>query len=229
MTMTTTNTIIDQIPFDAAGFADNPEPRCPCLLLLDVSTSMDGAPIDELNAGLVSLRDDLHADQLALKRVEIGIVTFGPPKTQLPFESAEVFTPPKLVAEGDTPMGAAILHGLEMVRQRKDEYRANGISYYRPWVFLITDGTPTTSDAWQAAADAVRTGEDSKAFAFFAIGVSKADMEKLKEVSVREPLRLDGLKFRDLFKWLSASLKSVSSSTPGAEVKLTAPTGWATV
>ena len=229
MTMTTTNTIIDQIPFDAAGFADNPEPRCPCLLLLDVSTSMDGAPIDELNAGLVSLRDDLHADQLALKRVEIGIVTFGPPRTQLPFESAEVFTPPKLVAEGDTPMGAAILHGLEMVRQRKDEYRANGISYYRPWVFLITDGTPTTSDAWQAAADAVRTGEDSKAFAFFAIGVSKADMEKLKEVSVREPLRLDGLKFRDLFKWLSASLKSVSSSTPGAEVKLTAPTGWATV
>jgi uncharacterized protein YegL len=229
MTMTTTNTIIDQIPFDAAGFADNPEPRCPCLLLLDVSTSMDGAPIDELNAGLVSLRDDLHADQLALKRVEIGIVTFGPPKTQLPFESAEVFTPPKLVAEGDTPMGAAILHGLEMVRQRKDEYRANGISYYRPWVFLITDGTPTTSDAWQAAADAVRTGEGSKAFAFFAIGVSKADMEKLKEVSVREPLRLDGLKFRDLFKWLSASLKSVSSSTPGAEVKLTAPTGWATV
>jgi uncharacterized protein YegL len=229
MTMTTTNTIIDQIPFDAAGFADNPEPRCPCLLLLDVSTSMDGAPIDELNAGLVSLRDDLHADQLALKRVEIGIVTFGPPRTQLPFESAEVFTPPKLVAEGDTPMGAAILHGLEMVRQRKDEYRANGISYYRPWVFLITDGTPTTSDAWQAAADAVRTGEDSKAFAFFAIGVSKADMEKLKEVSVREPLRLEGLKFRDLFKWLSASLKSVSSSTPGAEVKLTAPTGWATV
>ena len=228
MTMTTT-TAIDQIPFDAAGFADNPEPRCPCLLLLDVSTSMDGAPIDELNAGLVSLRDELQADQLALKRVEIGIVTFGPPKTELPFESATVFTPPKLVAEGDTPMGAAILHGLEMVRQRKDEYRANGISYYRPWVFLITDGTPTTSDAWQAAADAVRTGEDSKAFAFFAIGVSEADMEKLKEVSVREPLRLDGLKFRDLFKWLSASLKTVSSSTPGTEVKLTAPTGWATV
>ena len=107
MTMTTT-TAIDQIPFDAAGFADNPEPRCPCLLLLDVSTSMDGAPIDELNAGLVSLRDELQADQLALKRVEIGIVTFGPPKTELPFESATVFTPPKLVAEGDTPMGAAL-------------------------------------------------------------------------------------------------------------------------
>lgn len=32
----------EQIPFGAAEFADNPEPRCPCLLLLDTSVSMRG-------------------------------------------------------------------------------------------------------------------------------------------------------------------------------------------
>ncbi|MGI9176910.1 MAG: vWA domain-containing protein [Pirellulales bacterium] len=220
---------LDQIPFDATGFADNPEPRCPCLLLLDVSQSMEGAPIDELNAGLVSLKGELQGDPLAMKRVEVGIVTFGPVKTELPFESATVFSPPTLVHQGDTPMGAAILHGLEIVEQRKAEYRANGISYYRPWIFLITDGAPSTTESWQAAADAVRSGEDGKRFAFFAIGVSRADMDKLKEVSVREPLRLDGLKFSELFKWLSASLKTVSSSTPGTEVKINAPMGWTAV
>ena len=125
-------------------------------------------------------------------------------------------------------MGSAIKQGLDMVRQRKDDYKANGISYYRPWVFLITDGGPT--DEWQSAAAAVREGEASKSFAFFAIGVQGANMDTLQQISsARAPLRLDGLRFRDLFSWLSSSLRSVSQSTPGTEVPLQPPQGWASV
>lgn len=217
----------NQITFETNEFADNPEPRCPCLLLLDVSGSMNGQPITELNTGLTTFKDELASDTLAMKRVEVGIVTFGPVRTELPFQSAASFYPPALSSQGDTPMGAAIRQGLDMVRQRKDEYRAHGISYYRPWIFLITDGGPT--DEWLSAAAAVREGEASKAFAFFAIGVRGANMETLKQISVREPLMLDGLRFRELFSWLSSSLRSVSRSTPGTEVPLQPPTGWATV
>jgi uncharacterized protein YegL len=217
----------EQISFGTTEFADNPEPRCPCLLLLDVSGSMGGQPIAQLNAGLATFQNELASDQLAMKRVEVGIVTFGPVRTELPFQSASTFYPPNLSAQGDTPMGEAIRQGLEMVRQRKDEYRTNGISYYRPWVFLITDGAPT--DDWQSAAAAVREGEASKAFAFFAIGVKGANMEILKQISVREPLMLDGLRFSSLFSWLSSSLRSVSRSTPGTEVPLQSPSGWASV
>ena len=217
----------EQIGFGTSEFADNPGPRCPCLLLLDVSGSMQGQPIDEMNAGLITFRDELAADALAMKRVEVGIVTFGPVRIALPFQGAASFYPPNLSAQGDTPMGCAIKQGLEMVRQRKDEYKVNGISYYRPWVFLITDGGPT--DEWQSAADAVRQGEQSKSFAFFAIGIQGANMETLQMISVREPLLLDGLRFRDLFSWLSDSLRSVSQSTPGTEVPLQPPQGWASV
>jgi uncharacterized protein YegL len=217
----------EQITFGPDGFADNPEPRCPCLLLLDVSGSMSGQPIAELNAGLVTFRDELAADALAMKRVEVAIVTFGPTKVELPFTSATNFYPPNLSSQGDTPMGGAIMQALELVRDRKNEYRQNGISYYRPWVFLITDGGPT--DAWKAAADAVREGEAGKQFAFFAIGVKGANVEVLQQISVREPLSLDGLKFRQLFSWLSSSLRSVSHSTPGTEVPLESPKGWAAV
>ena len=63
----------------------------------------------------------------------------------------------------------------------------------------------------------------------FAIGVQGADMDTLKQISVREPLSLQGLKFRELFSWLSSSLRSVSRSTPGTEVALEAPKGWAAV
>lgn len=217
----------EQISFDTNDFASNPEPRCPCVLLLDVSGSMNGRPLDELNAGLGTFRDELAADSLAMKRVEVGIVTFGPVKVETPFTGAATFYPPTLQAQGDTPMGAAILQALSMVDDRKRDYKTNGISYYRPWVFLITDGGPT--DAWKAAAEAVREGEAGKKFAFFAIGVKGANMDVLRQISVREPLSLDGLKFREMFSWLSSSLRSVSKSTPNTEVPLEAPKGWASV
>ncbi len=222
----------EQLPFGTDDFALNPEPRCPCLLLLDVSGSMAGPPIAELNAGLRGFREELVADELAAKRVEVACVTFGGAVcVATNFEPAALFQPPWLRAAGETPMGEAILRATDLVRERKQQYRANGIPFYRPWILLLSDGAPT--DAWAEATARVHDGEASRSFAFFAVAVGGASLDVLRQVSVREPLRLAELRFSRLFQWLSNSMRSVSRSAAGDAVVLRdpreGPEGWAQI
>ncbi len=222
---------LTQVPFADVTFIDNPEPRCPCVLVLDVSGSMAGAPIDQLNAGLRQLQHELAGDSLASKRVELAIVTFGPVRVAQDFVTADMFSAPRLPCEGTTPMGEAILEALELIKLRKQQYQANGVAYYRPWVFLITDGAPT--DDWGPAARAVHAAEKTKSLAFFPVGVDGADFNVLAHLGPRSPIRLRGLAFRELFQWLSNSLSGVSKSKVGDALRLpapdTSPKGWAVI
>jgi uncharacterized protein YegL len=216
---------------DAVEFAENPEPRCPCVLLLDASGSMQGAAINALNEGLLTFREQLNQDNLARKRVEVAIVTFGSDvKVVQDFVTPDQFEPPTLTAQGLTHMGSAILQGLDMIEARKGQYRNNGVNYYRPWVFLITDGEPQgePDSIVEQATQRIRDDEASKRVAFFAVGVEAANMTRLSQVVVRSPLKLQGLNFKEMFIWLSASMQRVSQSKPEDQVALPPP-GWGVV
>jgi uncharacterized protein YegL len=212
-------------------FAENPEPRCPCVLLLDTSASMRGLPIAALNAGLGHLRDSLREDALASRRVEVAIVTFDSEVTLAhDFTTADVFDPPRLEADGETHMAEGIEQALGLVETRKEQYRAAGVPYCRPWLFMVTDGEPQgeSEAVVERAAACVREAEEARRVAFFAVGVQGANMRRLSQIAVREPVRLMGLKFREVFLWLSASMQRVSQSRMDDQVPLP-PVGWSAV
>ncbi len=210
------------MPIGIAEFIENQENRCPVILVLDTSGSMQGAPIQALNQGIQTFKEDVMRDHQALLSVETAIVTFGKNGAQKiqEFVGIDEFEPPTLPSGGLTPMGEAINMALDMMEERKQAYKQNGIQYYRPWVFLITDGVPT--DDWQLAARRVQEAEDKRQALFFAVGVEGADMNTLRLIANNPPVLLNGLDFRDLFQWLSSSMKRVSSSKVGEAIALPA-------
>lgn len=205
----------------------NTERRCPVILLLDTSSSMSSF-IHIVNQGLIDLRDDLKQDMLASQRVELSIVTFGPVQLVQDFVTVDQWVPPKLMAAGSTPLGDALLFALKLLKERKSAYREAGIPYYRPWVWLVTDGEPT--DIWSKALPALRAEMDRGGLEVFTIGTDNADFSVLGEISKpRSPIRLRHAHFREMFVWLSQSLKPVSRHEPGAPLSLPSASEWGEV
>ena len=202
---------------------NNPTARVPVCLCLDVSGSMFGEPISELNRGVQLFYNAIKDDEVAMYSAEICIVTFGGNDAICleDFASLELQPdPPVLKANGMTPMGEAVNMALNLLEQRKNEYKDKGVDYYQPWLVLMTDGEPNgnsgeLSRAIQRTVDLV----NSRKLTIFPIGIGPdADMSTLAKFSPnRAPLKLQGLKFREFFSWLSKSVSKTSQS-PGTRV-----------
>lgn len=172
--------------FAAVEFADNPEPRCPCVLVLDTSGSMAGLAMDQLNQALKQFVREVSTDSLAAKRLELAVVSCGGDvRVAHDFATVNQFVPPILMAGGDTPLGAAIERGLELIENRKRNYRLGGVSYYRPWLIVLTDGEPT--DSVQHAARRLNEAEATKSLVAFCFGTDQFDKTKMARYSREHP------------------------------------------
>ncbi|MGX3012147.1 vWA domain-containing protein [Helicobacter sp. 23-1044] len=205
---------------------NNPTARIPICLCLDTSSSMAGAPINELNEGVKMFYNAIANDEMAVHSAEICVVTFGYNGFEclVDFSSLNVQkNSPTLIANGLTPLGEAVNLGLDLLDKRKDEYKNRGVDYYQPWMVLMTDGAPNgDEDELRRAISCCVEQVNERRLTIFPIGIGPyADMNVLAQFSPkRPPLRLKGLSFNKFFEWLSKSISAVSASMPGDNVKL---------
>jgi uncharacterized protein YegL len=193
---------------------ENPDPRVACVVLVDVSGSMQGEPIAALERGFAAFTHYLHNETLASKRVEVAVVTFGTVATVLvPMQEARSLQPARFTASGTTNMSAGIHLTLDIIEDRKYAYKAAGLQYYRPWILVLTDGKPNI-DGFDEAVARLNAAESARGVTVFPVGAGpKVDYQQLARLSLqRTPAPLDGLKYEQLFEWLSASLSNVSNS-----------------
>ncbi|WP_163533681.1 vWA domain-containing protein [Helicobacter suis] len=210
--------------------ADNPSKRVPVCLCLDTSGSMDGQPIDELNEGVRLFYEAINDDMQAKQCADVCIVTFGDSGVRVvqDFQSIRNESAPRFSADGGTPMGGGVTEALNCLEKRKQEYKAKGVPYFQPWLVLMTDGQPT--DSIDSAAQKSSDMAKNKKLYIMPIVVSGGDANTLSRFSpINPPLKLQGLNFREFFKWLSASVVKTSHSRPGEKVSLPPKDAWADV
>jgi uncharacterized protein YegL len=208
--------------------------KCPVVLLLDTSGSMWGEAIEELQKGLEVLLDSLLADPKARRSVELAIITFGEDVNLL-----YNFVPPEdvklreFLPKGTTPMGRAIKMALDLIDERKIYLKTHGIQYYRPWLVLFTDGEPTDmepgSALWEEVRERLMDAENRKKLISWAFGTSEANFDKLKALFPEgRVFKISDYStgFESMFRWLSSSLRMVSSATPGEKVKVENPANY---
>lgn len=191
-----------------------------CVLLVDTSTSMSGAAIDELNEGLRAFGEALMSDAQASGAADVCVINFNTEVTvEVPFSPAADYVAPTLSAGGLTALNEAIITGLDAIEQQKATYRQLGVDYYKPWLFLLTDGSATDTEFDADAHQRLTEALANRKVNFFPMGIgADADIQALKSYTANgngAVLKAEKNHFKEAFVWLSSSMAVASTSVPG--------------
>ncbi|MYE39909.1 MAG: VWA domain-containing protein [Chloroflexi bacterium] len=215
-------------------FAENQEERCPILLVLDCSWSMNGEPMRELREAVEQFRRDVTEDPSIAAKVDVGVVTFNNMARFYDFVNSELFTMPETNAEGGTIISFPMELALDLCEKRKDNYRENGIAYHRPWIVLITDGLPDHDNMGRIRdmQERLKGAEEKRRAATFTIACGPKSGETAQWLTDnltppgRPAKQVHEYEFKELFRWLSNSQIALSKSSPGERVELPSTEGW---
>lgn len=190
---------------------ENYESKCLCVLVLDVSGSMRGNRMEELNKGLQDFYNELSSDETTSQRVEVAIITFGSfAKTIQAPSLVENFSMPSLTADGSTVLVTAVNQAIDLVSERKNWYKSTGQPYCRPLIILMTDGEPDDDQDVDKLAQRIRQDIQNKHYVLVPVGVDGANMDVLSKIQGDiKPMQLQGTKFRPFFKFLSSSVDTI--------------------
>lgn len=209
--------------------SNNSEMKCLCVLVVDVSGSMRLCE-SGLNQALRTFVSDLLEAKNGFKeyskeQIELAIIQFD--------SSVDILRKPDLVKKGEklplfrvkglkTNTIAAVRKAMEIVKDRKFYYFTNGISYYRPWIILLTDGNPNPCNQIEINSlfNDVKNGIQKHSFMVSAIGIgTKVDTEFLKTISFNNYYRIKQTKISEFFKTLSASMTMFVGNDPQKDLR----------
>lgn len=184
--------------------------RLPVYIVLDVSGSMTGEPIEAVKNGLKTMISALRQDPYALETAHISVITFNHNADQVvPLTELAMFQEPQITASGTTAVGAALSLLSDKIESEVKKTTSMQKGDWKPLVFFMTDGLPT--DDWRAGLNKFKQQKCGMVVACAA--GQHADTTVLKEITenVVSLDTADSSSIQAFFKWVSSSI-SVSSA-----------------
>lgn len=181
--------------------------------------------MDLLNEGLREFYNEICSDETTSQRLELCIITFNDfvkvvQEPALP-ENVSI---PTLSGDGETALADAVNEAIDKVEARKNWYKQTGQPYYRPWIILMTDGEPNAGQDIDSLSARIKSDTAAKKYAFLPVGVEGANMEVLQRIAGEgmKATKLKGMRFGQFFKWLSASMGTITKAESGQTVNMSA-------
>lgn len=169
--------------FDPKKFTTPTAKPLPVVLLLDVSSSMSGDKIENLNKAVEDMLDTFAQEEKMETEILVSVITFGGQvELHVPYTKASQVHWQGLQANGMTPMGTA----LKMAKAMIEDKKITPSRAYRPTIVLVSDGQP--NDNWEKPLeDFISEGRSSKCFCW-AMGIGQdADKGVLERFISKTP------------------------------------------
>ncbi len=198
--------------------------RLPIYFLVDVSESMVGFPIEQVQEGMRTIIQNLRVDPYALETVFVSIIAFaGKAKVLSPLTELYKFYPPVFPIGGGTSLGAGLEALMESIDSSVKNTTMEEKGDWKPIIFLFTDGNPT--DNYHAA---FRRWNDKYRRHCSLVAISLGDNVNVEILAqLTDDILLlkdtDAESFSKFFRWVTASIKTTSMSVSeqsSDEVKL---------
>ncbi len=187
--------------------------RLPIYFLIDVSESMVGEPIQQVEEGLSTIIQTLKTDPTAIETVWVSIIVFaGQPKTLVPLQEIINFYPPKFPIGSGTSLSKGLGHLMFELRKNTVKTTAEQKGDWKPIVFLFTDGAPT-DDTKKAIAEWKQYWQRAVNLVAISFG-TETDSHLLNELTenVLHFKNTDSTAYNRFFRWVTDSIKTSSVS-----------------
>ena len=191
--------------------------RLPIYFLVDVSESMVGTPIEQVQDGIATIINELRTDPYALETAWVSVIAFaGKAKMLSPLQELYKFYPPKFPVGGGTSLGSALNFLMDELDISLQKTTADLKGDWKPIIFLFTDGNPTDSvdKAFERWNNKYRCRSN-----LIVVSIGDNVNTQLMGCISNNVLRLketDANSFKDFFKWVTASIKTTSVSVADA-------------